>query len=105
MSAAPKSAHEIETAYINELARHAPMSITVMSRMVGPLGGDNPSLVDVLHVLKFGEVVMSDMRGSLGLWTVFGTTTDDIDLELYLVVNSKECNATLVKIEERTRSE
>lgn len=101
MNARKKELCQIETDFINEWAKTKgrPLGLTVNRAKVGHLGGSRPCLADVLHLLREGDVVASDMTGQRGLWTIVGETTDGDLVELEIAVESEECEVELRCVE------
>lgn len=104
MSAKKIEACQVETEFINEWANCQPLDLKVDVRSVGPLGNENPDMADVTHVLRTGRVIISDMLGQRGLWTIIGETTDDDLLELEVIVASEESEVELRRVTILTRS-
>lgn len=95
--------HDIETTYINVWAETG-FSLIVRSETVRQMDQMSIDLVDINHVLKTGLVTHSDMFDSRGLWTVRGTTVDDICVELKIAVESSRYEVEVLQILEVKRS-
>lgn len=95
--------HDLETTYINEWAE-TEFAIIICKEIAQLLHQIKIDLVDINHVMKTGEVIHSDMIDSKGLWTVRGTTVDEVCIDLEVAVVSSEYEVELLQILEVKRS-
>lgn len=100
MNALKLQEFEVETEFINELARHRPMDLKVSV----DLGNGGPDIADVVHVLRSGRVKSSDMLEQTGLWVIVGETTDEDLIELEVAVASEECEVEILGVAALERS-
>ncbi|MEL6450242.1 MAG: hypothetical protein AAFQ19_03205 [Pseudomonadota bacterium] len=99
MSAVESRAHVAETTFINEWADYHRLDFTVNTKKSSNLGMEGQyDALDVLEVLRNGEVTRSDMEEDHGLWTIVGETVDDDLLEICVLVRSSECSVELVGV-------
>lgn len=97
MSAVESRAHVAETTFINEWADYHRLDFEVDVKNFNKLGEQGHyDALDVLEVLKNGQVINSDMDGDFGLWTIVGETVDDDLLEICIRVKSSEGCVELV---------
>ncbi len=97
--------NEVETTFINEWAREKRLDVKVNLMSCGALSDHGLDLADVHNVLRSGSVIVSDMLGHRGLWTVLGETTEDDLVELDIAVASEEGEVELLRLDVFERRE
>jgi hypothetical protein len=99
MSAVESRAHIAETTFINEWADYHRLDFVVDARKFGDLGERGPcDALDLLEVLRNGEVISSDMDDNFGIWMVVGETVDDDLLKICVRVKSTEHRVELIDV-------
>lgn len=93
----------VETTFINAFVQNEGYGLAWTVRAQEQMRSCGADLVDVNQVLSSGEVYASDFSEDHGgIWSIYGRTTENLGLNIGVVVRSTEYRVTVTFVEKVT---